>query len=262
MPELLALSEVIANRAWLRIESPFPYVVARDVFTPAFYNALESQLQAILDQGLSDADGSAGIRRTIPGYDAYGMGLDESAPAPIGLFVSEAWRDLMCSLFDVGPTPYVFAGVHHHPIGSRDGFIHNDFNPVWFPRANGSRALQSPDQAVCAYKTGAGSLDEAQKAEVVRGAVMIFFLLNDGWQPGHGGETGLFDTRDADVSNAVTRCAPENNSLIMFECTPRSFHTYLGRNRNPRTSVIMWVHRTLEEAISKYGEARLERWVL
>jgi hypothetical protein len=253
------LAEILANRAWLRLEQPFPHVVARNVFTPAFYAGLESQLQAILEQGLSDVPAPGRISRNIPGYDAYGIGLDQSAPEPIGLFVSEPWRDMMCDLFGIGRTPYVFAGLHHHAVGSSDGFVHNDFNPVWFPRAAGD-ALQSPDQSVCAYKTGAGSLDPSEKAEVVRGAVMILFLLNDGWQLGDGGETGLFATREAPTSDPVVRCPPENNSLLMFECTPSSFHTYLGQNRRPRTSIIMWVHRSLDEAIEKHGEERLERW--
>jgi hypothetical protein len=258
---MLGLDEVLANHMWLRMRRPFPHVVARNVFTSAFYEELELQLQSVIDRGLSELPAPGRISRNIPGYDAYGLGLDQTAPEPIGVFVSEPWRDLMCDLFDIGRTPYVFAGVHHHAVGSPAGFVHNDFNPVWFPRANGN-ALQSPDQVRCAYKTGAGSLEPAQKAEVVRGAVVIFFLLNGGWRSGDGGETGLFESRSSDLSSTIVRCPPENNSLIMFECTPSSFHTYLGENRHPRTSLIMWVHRTLDEAIEKYGEDQLERWEL
>jgi hypothetical protein len=234
-------------------------VVARNVFKPAFYLALERQLRAILGRGLSEVPSPGRLSRNIPGYDAYGIGLDGSAPEPISVFVLEPWRDMMCGLFDIGPTPYVFGGVHHHAVGSGDGFIHNDFNPVFFPRASGD-GVRSPDQTVCAYKTGAGSLEPSEKAEVVRGAAMIFFLLNDGWQRGDGGETGLFPARDAKVSEPASCCSPENNSLIMFECTPHSFHAYLGKNRQPRTSIIMWIHRTREEAVERYGEASLERW--
>src|SRR5207244_10936887 len=109
-------------------------------------------------------------------------------------------------------------------------------------------------------KTGDGSLLASEKVEVVRGVAVIFFLLNDGWQPGDGGETGLFADRHSAIGEPELRCPPESNTLVMFECTPHSFHAFLGGNRRPRTSVIMWVHRTREDAIAKYGEERLERW--
>ena len=30
--------------------------------------------------------------------------------------------------------------------------------------------------------------------------------------------------------------------------------------RVPRVSIIVWIHRTLQEALSKFGEANLEHW--
>jgi hypothetical protein len=256
MTEALALGDVLAHRMWLRRERPFPHIVARDVFEPAFYGALESHVRQILQDRIIQS--SAGDR-SIPGYDAYGIGFDESLPDPLGVFLSNDVRDMLCGLFDVEPTPYVFAGIHHHASGSQDGFVHSDYNPVWFPRAPNGR-VRCPDQEVCAYKTGEGSLPAAAKVEVVRAVALIFFLLNGGWRSGDGGETGLFADRGASVREPVLRCPPENNSLVMFECTPESFHAFLGGNRRPRTSVIMWVHRAREDAVATYGEDRLERW--
>src|SRR5690242_1773372 len=119
MPQL---SDVLANRAWLRRSWPFPHVVARDVFKPDFYFALAAQMREILGRGLSDSPGAGRFSRNIPGYDAFGIGLDRSAPEPAAIFVSAAWRDMMSDLFGITRTPYVFAGAHHHAIGSRSGF--------------------------------------------------------------------------------------------------------------------------------------------
>jgi 2-oxoglutarate-Fe(II)-dependent oxygenase superfamily protein len=255
----IELREVLASREWLRRESPFPHVIAKDVFQPSFYRALDDQLRQMLARGLSERPDRSRFSRNIPGYDAYGIGMRAPGEGAVALFLSRQWRDMVAAMFGIGTTPYVFAGAHHHTTGSAPGFVHNDFNPVFFPRADGDE-IRSPDQDVCSYTTGAGTLPEADKVEVVRGVAVIFYLLNDGWRPGHGGETGLFASATPNVSEAAVRCPPENNSLVAFECTPRSFHTFLSNPGSPRTSIIMWIHRTHEEAAAKFGESRLERW--
>jgi hypothetical protein len=256
---MLHPSAILANRAWLRRSWPFPHIVARNVFKPDFYSALSRQMGEILGGGLSDVAARDRFSRNIPGYDAYGIGLDHTVPEPAAIFLSPGWRDLISDLFRITRTPYVFAGAHHHAIGSKNGFIHNDFNPVWFLRSSGSE-IQIPRQELCAYKTGEGLAADADKVEVVRGAVVIIFLLNDGWQRGDGGETGLFESSQSCIAEPDVRCSPENNSLLAFECTPYSFHAFQRNRKLPRTSLIMWVHRPLEEATAKYGASRLERW--
>jgi 2-oxoglutarate-Fe(II)-dependent oxygenase superfamily protein len=253
------LDRLLANRAWLRREDPFPHVVARDVFTGEFYRALAGQIDAILVRGLSETPAADRFSRNIPGYDSYGIGFDRSTDGPLALFHSIAWRDLMSGLFGIGPTPYVFGGAHHHAVGSANGFIHNDFNPVWFPRAT-DRDIVVPEQTRCTYTRGDGPLADAEKIQVVRGAVVLVFLLNDGWRAGDGGEMGLFCSSTSSLSAPAAACAPLNNSLVAFECTPRSFHAFLTNRRLPRTSIIMWVHRTLTEATNRFGEDALEQW--
>ena len=259
--ELADLKAVVANRAWLHRAAPYPHVTATDVFTEAAYAELAAAMRELLDRGLSDVPVEGQFARSMRGYDAYGLGITARLGAPLDLFISPAWRAMLADLFAVGRTPYVFAGAHHHLPGGSTGFIHDDFNPVWFPRATDPDGVQLPDPARCDFKTGAGSLADDEKVETIRGAVVIYYLLNDGWQPGDGGETGLFATRDADPAAPAARWAPRNNSLIAFECTPRSFHAFLA-NRRPRTSVIMWVHRPVAEAVERYGEASIERWQL
>lgn len=253
------LADILANRMWLRRAWPFPHIIAQNVFNLDFYNALAAQLHEILASGLSETPARGRFSRSIPGYDSYGIGFNHSFPEPIAIFLSPAWRDMVCGLFGIGATPYVFAGSHHHGVESKSGFIHNDFNPVWFPHS-ASEEIQIPNNNLCSYKTGAGPLQESDKVQVVHGAVVLFFLLNDGWQPGDGGETGLYTSSRSRVSEPAMRCPPINNSLVTFECTPRSFHTYLTNRRLPRTSIIMWIHRMMEEAVEKYGEETLERW--
>src|SRR6266566_5230426 len=173
---MIELADILANRAWLRREWPFPHVVAQTVFKSGFYEGLTAQLQVILARGLSESPSPSLFSRNIPGYDSYGIGFDHSHPGPAAVFLSPAWRDLMSGLFGVGVTPYVFAGSHYHAVGSASGFVHNDFNPVWFPRC-GNGSIQIPRNDICSYTRGAGPLPEFEKVQVVRGAVVLFFLL-------------------------------------------------------------------------------------
>jgi hypothetical protein len=252
------IAGVLSGRPWLRLERPFPHVVARDVFEPGFYGALDAQIRAILARGLSETPAAGRFARSLPGYDAYGLAL-APGDGPAGVLLEPGWRDLLADLWGVERMPYVFAGAHHHAPGGRSGFIHNDFNPVWFPRA-GAAAIRTPDEARCAYKTGAGSLAGDEKVQVVRGAVVILYVANDPWQDGDGGETGLYASADARIDRPDAVCPPESNTLVSFECTPRSFHGYLASRRRARTSLIMWVHRPLAEARARYGAGELERW--
>jgi hypothetical protein len=253
------LTEILSNRAWLRRTCPFPHVVASNVFTDGFYNSIAVQLKRILDCGLYETPLPGRFSRSIPNYDSYGLALDHCDKTPISVFLSPKWRGMVNSLFGIGVTPYVFAGAHYHAIGSKSGLIHNDYNPVWFPRFIGE-GIQIPKETICSYKTGLGSLDESEKVQVVRGAVVLFYLLNDGWRPGDGGETGLYTSPGCPVSHAAALCPPINNSLVAFECTPSSYHTFLANQRLARTSIIMWTHRTLEEANRKFGAGNLIQW--
>jgi 2-oxoglutarate-Fe(II)-dependent oxygenase superfamily protein len=255
---VLAPADILANRAWLQREYPFPHISARAVFTPEFYSALSGELAAILRCGLSETPVRDRFSRSMPGYDSYGIGFHQPLDGALSVFLTTAWRDMLCRLFGVGVTPYIFAGAHHHSIGSKSGFIHNDLNPTWFVRA-GEKQIQTPDPG-CSYRTGSGPYDAQSKIEVVRGAVMIFYLLNDGWRPGDGGETALYSSAASTITDPPVCYPPENNSLVAFECTPFSFHTFLQNRRLPRTSIIMWVHRPLEQAVEKFGYERLERW--
>jgi hypothetical protein len=257
-PANVQLSDALSENAWLRCSWPFPHIIARNVFKPDYYKALERQIYGILLTRTEEAaEGRLG--RNLPGYDTHAVGLAPITGGPTDLFFSLDWRDLLAKIWGVSPTPYMYAWVHHHVRGSASGWIHNDFNPTWFPYAQDDR-VQTLDNQRCSFRTGAGSLPPEQKVEVVRGAALILYVANAEWWPGDGGETGLYESVDADVADPAVAWPPENNSLISFECTPRSFHAFVTNTRIARTSIIMWIHRPLEEAVSMYGADNLEQW--
>jgi hypothetical protein len=257
---MMKLEEIIQNRRWERHDHPFPYVYAQGVFTDDFYKTLEYETKNILSRGLSETPVRGHFCRNMPGYDAYGTGFNfHETTGNLSVFLTPHWHDVLGNLFGVKGTGYINAGMHHHTINSDHGFIHNDLNPVWFP-TDGKGRIRLPDFQRCNYKTGEGSLSPDEKIEVVRGVVMIYYLANDPWFEGDGGETGFYDNPHAKVNKPAAKIPPLNNSLVVYECTPTSWHSFIKNTRTPRTSVIMWIHRRMEDAVENFGEENLERW--
>src|SRR5262245_9927817 len=65
--DMMLPAQMMANRVWLRRSWPFAHVVARDVFNPAFYSALSTQLRDLLSKGLSEAPAPRLFSRNIAG---------------------------------------------------------------------------------------------------------------------------------------------------------------------------------------------------
>lgn len=252
------LTDLLKNRRWEKHSFPFPYVYAQDVFEQHLYTRLEYEYNNILSRGLSDKPAWGVFSRNMGEYDAYGAGFDKTSTA-LATFMSPEWHDMMASIFGIRGTGYINVGLHHHLVGSKNGFIHNDFNPVWFA-VSGEGRIRTPNHALCSYKNGFGPLKAHEKIQVVRGVVMLYYIANGEWYPGDGGETGFFRGYDAKITEPVRTIPPYDNSIVMYECTPKSFHSFLSNKKKPRNCVIMWIHRPIEEAIELYGGDKLERW--
>lgn len=254
------LESLLRNRRWLRRTDPYPYILARDVFTSDFYRTLEATFNHALSKGLVEGSSYDHFARSHPSYDAYLLGLAPDLEGPLSIFLSRAWHDLVAGLFEVRATGDVQAALHHHAAGGKDGTIHNDLNPGWFadhPRPDGANPT---NHTLCNYFSGKVHAAGAMPRETVRAVAMLFYLCNPGWEPGDGGETGLYRYQDDDLSQPVDVVPPLNNSLLAFECTPYSFHSFLSNWRKPRNCVVMWAHRTKEEVVRRWGEDKIIPW--
>ena len=89
---------------------------------------------------------------------------------------------------------------------------------------------------------------------------LLFYLANPDWQPGDGGETGLFADIATAHRGATTAVPPINNSLVFFECTPRTWHAFISNRGKPRNSVVMWLHRRKNEVLERWGDESIEYW--
>ncbi|SEC70066.1 hypothetical protein SAMN04490357_2672 [Streptomyces misionensis] len=252
------LNRSLCGRRWLVRTFPFRHVLADSVFTPALHEQLTAELGDLLD-----ASGGHGFERNMRGFEATGHGFRPGYRGAFDIFFSAEFRRLMSSVFDAPLTCDVDASLHHHEPGARSGHIHNDLNPGWFP----ARPQDSPDSAVnlsdpsrCDYRFGETGEAGLEVVERVRAVALLYYLHNGPWVPGNGGETGLYLDRTGPVAEPFLVAPPKDNALLAFECTPRSFHTYL-ESRVPRNSLIMWWHRPKEDAVARWGEKAIVPWL-
>lgn len=247
-----ALEGVLAHRRWVRRTLPFPHVVAHDVFTDEVYAALAADFERLLAAG-------AISRRAGSGYAATWARLAEHADGPLGLFLTREWHDVVAAVGGVDePTGDVSAGLHHHQPGGAAGWPHNDLNPGWFPAAAPAAHEVGLDSLDFDYHHGPEAPQDAR--ETMRGVSLLFYLANPEWSEGDGGETGLFASRGAAGRAEGSFVPPINNSLVLFECTPYSWHAYAGASRHERNCVVLWTHRAKQDVVDRWGEQSVVYW--
>jgi hypothetical protein len=234
--------------------------VAHDVFTPEFYAELERSFGALLARGLAEGHDPYRFSRSIRNYDAYSVNFGPYIPAPLDIFMSDEWHDMLAGVTGIRVTRDLNGGFHHHLRGSRSGSVHNDLNPGWFLNVAGESRVNISRDDLCSYSTGSVHQQNLRTHETVRALAVLFFLHNPQWHPGDGGETGLYSTREQEVAQPTKAIAPINNSLMMFECRPNSYHGFISNKRGARNSMIMWLHRPKQDVIDRWGEDAIVYW--
>lgn len=246
-----SLADALAQRRWIRRLRPFPHIVAYEVFRPTVYRRLENAFLELLEE-------TAG-RPYMETHDIHGRTVNQNVADRFNPLLTRSWHDLLARVLQIDATGHVAVGMHHHQTGSRHGFPHNDLNPGWF------LGNPSPDRLAFAgpgidYTTGAVLDDSApldRPVETIRAASVLFYLANQEWEEGDGGVTGLYRSGGDDIERPVAFAPPLNNSLLMFECTPTSYHGFVMNRRKPRNSIIMWLHRSKQDVIDRWGEGAI-----
>lgn len=247
-----ALGDLLAHRRWVRRTHPFAHVVASNVFVPDFYRQLHDEVTRLV------AD-PAVFARNLGSYDASSTQIGAHSEGALGVFVSRAWHDLVAGIWDVDATGDVSATLHHHAPGGQSGWPHNDLNPTWFPgEPPGEDEVRLLDNGLVDHKHGTRP-EGVDARECMRAVALLFYLGNPEWSYGDGGETALFESLSGARNGPSAVVPPVNNSLVMFECTPFSWHSFLA-NRTPRTSVVMWIHRTKQDVVDRWGEQSIVHW--
>lgn len=196
----------------------------------------------------------------IAGYDAFAMNLRANCKSAFRLFLTREWHDVLAEVTEVDATGEVDCSLHHHKRRSNHGQVHNDLNPGWFLKEPGPEGIVVTDQVRCNYCHGTTSSPELVPVERVRAVAMIFYLNNAPWQKGDGGETGLYCSERDPIDQPTARVPPINNTMLVFECTPFSYHAFMRNDAHPRNSIIMWLHRSKDDVVARWGENRIVGW--
>ncbi len=239
---------VIANRSLVLKEQPFRHIILDNFFTPDFYRALCNAFQRQIDAGIAETFTLQKFSR-FSHYDAYYWTLPPQSGWPLTFFYTPAWRDYFSAMFHVPLTDDVNAEFQHHLVNSQSGFVHNDYNPAFFPDRPADGKM-NPFYYQCAYY---GKAAQQGVRERVRSIAIIYYMNNPLWSEGDGGETGLYDHSSASVP--VQRVAPINNRLLAFACSPDSPHGFLQNRRSVRNSFNMWFHGDKATAMTRFGGA-------
>lgn len=258
------LADIVAGtNRWLRYERPFPHVIANDVFHPVVYKAMEDEFTGWLARGVSDRPMGANTKfsRAMGSYDAYGYNFSQDQAGAFDVLLTSAWCQLLADLFGIEVTHHVNLGLHHHLPGSRSGWPHNDLAPGWFADDPPSPGRYTLSDHRVNYHTGRDAQDCPNGViEEVRAVAALIYLANEKWHPGDGGETALFTGAGGVQSRPAVTIPPVNNSMVVFECTPFSFHTFLSNTRTARNSVVMWLHRPKAEVLSRWDDSSIVYW--
>lgn len=252
------LWQILENRRWIWRKFPYPHAVATDVFKEEFYCALETQIKGILERNFVNSTEIHAHK--FAHYDAYAYAVPPDVTGPLTLFTSAEWHNMLVDIAGVRACGRVNVTLHHHEIGSANGRVHNDLNPGWFYDYLTDGGIILPSHNICDYRHGFGAGVPSRKREFVRSAALLFYVCNSEWHRGDGGETGLYSSHSDPVDRPIATVPPLNNSLLFFECTPYSYHSFLSNTRASRNVIVMWLHCDANEVIGRWGDRSIVRW--
>lgn len=252
-PKRIRLVDLLAKSPWLRRKDPFPHIYVEKVFISSVYDQLVAAFRQNLPKNDQHQIPNSRLVYYGDNFDAYLLPFRPSFAGPLSLFISKAWVDLLTRVTGMNTTLDVNGALHYHAKNSKNGFIHKDFSSCWFvhnPRRDG---VNVTDNDLCSYRTGVTSVEGVVARERVRAVAMLLYLNNPPWCAGDGGETGLYRTDHDAVEEPAVAIPPINNSMLIFECSPYSYHSFITNRRNARSSVALWLHRTKEDAVAQWG---------
>jgi 2OG-Fe(II) oxygenase superfamily len=251
------LAELSTNTAWWVHERPFRHIRAENVFSKEVYDHLATAFLTMRDTPEESSPDEPKFRKAQSTYDALILPMTQRLATRFAPLFERRWIDFLANLLDLQSIPQIDGALHHIPVNSRSGWIHNDFCSGWFNRSH-TGDIVFPDRRNCDYFTGTAHSPEARPQEFIRAATMIFYLQNDEWNEGCGGETGLYAASRNGLAD-VTVAPPVNNSLLLFACSPHSYHSLVGNPGCARNSIILWLHSSLENAQMRWGRAFTRR---
>lgn len=241
---------------WYDVKYPFRHFRASNVLNQKAYSTISSAFSSILYPKLTDVNNNYKFSKANQRYDALMVAMNPELAALFIPFFSEAFLKMISDFLAIPFLPRIDGGLHSSPKHSRSGWIHTDFCSAWFDESQVTdNAILFPNRSRCDYFTGVAKTSSAKPVEYVRAATLIYYLCNDSWKPGDGGETGVYGSARLTPRTEYDLIKPLNNTLLLFECSPHSYHCFINNPGLVRNSLIMWLHTSVDYAESNWGKS-------
>ena len=247
--------ELSDHGRWHQHEWPFRHYQATRVFDEATYASLTEAFLPILKASESGSEGRYRMVRSRAEYDARMLSVDAELATQFKPLFSAQWIRFLYGFFGLPYVDRLSGGLHSSNPGARTGAIHNDLCMAYFDESIDQQGpFLFPDHSRCEYYTGRKIVPDARPVPYARAVALIYYLCNDNWRPGCGGETALYGAARSGPRTVTRLVPPVNNSLLMFECSPHSYHGFITNPGMRRNSIVMWLHCTEKNAIERWGD--------
>jgi hypothetical protein len=243
--------------SWEENSYPFRHWRCSSLLNEDAYSRVCNEFLKILAATDQEASGKLRFAKNIPKYDAYALAASAELARRFRPFFGDEFSRQIATFLGIPYCARVDGALHSNPPGARTGWIHTDLCSGWFDESNlpCSDDMLYPDRGRCEYFTGRAKSPGAQPVEYVRIASLLYFLGNDGWREGDGGETGLYAGEHDGPFCRKRLVPPLNNTAVLFLCSPHSYHRFVSNIRNTRNSIVMWLHLDAKSARATWGDA-------
>lgn len=218
---------------------PFNYMTITDAFDNDWASAFSRDFENLIQKGkpIGKVGEIAEVEYLAIGYTPT---LFEFKNSLLGRLTSLELKNEIAELFSVTLDENITLGLHRHEPPSKPGWKHSDFTIVSFPNVPPNFGFQRLYTSDCGVDYADDSSSrQPNTIKTARAIACIYYIGNPEWKNNMDGETGLYSQ---DGVQLVAKVRPKNNSLLIFEVSPTSYHCYLGSNGMCRSSVIWWYH--------------------
>ncbi|MFA5132147.1 MAG: 2OG-Fe(II) oxygenase [Candidatus Paceibacterota bacterium] len=225
-------------------KEPFEYVVIDNFFSEEIYEGLCAYVHNVKKRGFSESPSTTKfypfkyVTGYLEKYGGYFYPPRHNENKFMDIFFSVRWNLFIEKLMGQNTNEFISTTVHLHTEGNKNGWVHNDYQKVFFNRK---------DTLSNGMVTQSNTEDEFTD-EAFRSIAVLYYFDNDTWKDGDGGETGIFSSPS---SGLFAKVAPKNNRLLVMKISPKSFHAFMG-NKTDRNAIVQWFHVDTEEALKEY----------
>lgn len=188
----------------------------------------------------ANVDGPLYVRYAGDWHDAYRVNINPAHGLQINIFNQRDMAEFIWSFFpQLEFSNKVTCELHHHGPFSRDGFVHNDYDPARFEEV---RPYDGMDTGW--FSAGSEACDSPHQGQYFQRSLAFAYYVALGPKVQDdrplGGHTAFFT--EEDKVKPAAGCAPVENRLLLFAINPTSYHASRTNNSVYRDALFGWYY--------------------